>query len=509
MRGAVIDIGSHSIKLIIGETRGERMEILESLKSIVPIANDTFQKGRVSSETVNQAVTVLEKYRRVLADYEVTDVRVIATTAVREAENRDVFTDMIKRRTGLETEVLTVGDIIYYIDAYLSQELAESYPVHEKNLLIAEIGSGSLDISVVRRGMILAHAGLPLGTLRLRKLMNDLDEGLQETVATVREHVANEFASLGRYLPPGDVDDVLLIDENFSGHLPALLSRKKGDSRLSTVTKDEAGEILAQVMEKTPPELSRAARMPQELAESAVPFGILLAMFFTLTRNESLSIVDISLAEAVLGNMLLSVSISRKYGRTNQLISVAEAVCEKYRADPAHARQVARLAEAIFAGVREECGLKRDALLYLVLAAYLHDIGTFVQNRSHHKHSEYLISSMNLTRLHEEEVKVIACVSRYHRRAFPSENHPLFNSLAPERRILVQKLSAILRIANALDRSHRQKVGELTVKVDARGGISLVVRAAENLGLERADFAEKKALFEEITGSRVTLSVTT
>ena len=123
MAAGVIDIGSNSIKLLIGEPTDGDIMILESLKNIVPIGRATFLKGYILQELINLTVNVLERYKKVLQEYGVNQVFVIATTAVREATNRNIFVDTVRRKTGLEIEVLNVGDIVYYIDAYISHKL--------------------------------------------------------------------------------------------------------------------------------------------------------------------------------------------------------------------------------------------------------------------------------------------------------------------------------------------------------------------------------------------------
>ena len=131
----------------------------------------------------------------------------------------------------------------------------------------------------------------------------------------------------------------------------------------------------------------------------------------------------------------------------------------------------------------------------------------FISNRAHHKHSEYLISGLNLFRLTNEEVKLIACTGRYHRKGTPSENHLLYNSLPKDKQMLVQKLSSLLRIANALDRSHRQKVKKLEVKFSRSQDIILTATVTGNFLLEKVDFMEKKNMFEDISGYKINLKI--
>lgn len=217
--------------------------------------------------------------------------------------------------------------------------------------------------------------------------------------------------------------------------------------------------------------------------------------------------LETSLSEAVMANMIFKLENIQENNKTNQLISVAQNLCGKYKLDLNHSRHVAELAESLFNQLKDSLGLKDEDLIYLTLAAYLHDIGMFVNNRTHHKHSEYIISSLNLFRLTEDEMNMIAAIARYHRKGTPSAAHLLYNTLASDSQILVQKLSALLRIANALDRSHKQKIKKIEVVSSAKGDVNIIAHSSDNLLLERAFFKDKKELFEEITGNRVTLTV--
>jgi len=507
MRVGVIDIGSRSIKLIIGETSGEGISILESLKNVVPIANDTFTKNRISQETINQTVNFLNKYKELLKEYEVSELKVIATTAVREANNRDIFCDFILRKTGLTVDILTVGDIVYYIDAYLSYKLKENYPIHSKNLLIAELGSASLDISIMEQGFTLMNTGLPLGILRLKQLMSSLNGNMEQVFEGVTEYIENEFNYFENFLPKITIDDIILIDENYSSFLQNILKTKRYSEKFFQITSEESQQILKNLADKNPREIIRDFKIPVETADTITAYAIILNIFFTLTTNNRIYILETSLAEAVLANILLELELSKKYNKTNQLISIAKNTCVKFKADLKHAECVAEISEMLFSGLREQLGLKKDCLILLLLAAWMHDIGMFIHNRSHHKHTEYIINSLNLSRINAEEIKMIACIGRYHRKALPNETHLLYNSLPQDKQLTVQKLSSLLRIANSLDRSHKQKIKKVEIKVNPKQDILLQVSGEGSLILESEDFQNKKNFFEEITGNKISLSL--
>lgn len=480
--------------------------ILESLKNVVPIGRATFLKGYISQELINLTINTLEKYKKALSGYGITQVFVIGTTAVREASNRTMFVDTVRRKTGFEIEVLSVGDIVYYIDAYISHKLKDSYPVHNKNLLIAEMGAGSLDISLLKKGFSLMNTGLALGALRFRQLIGRIDGSREELAEAVQEYIENEFHYLKSRLPRVHVDDIFLIDEN-QEYLHAILPNKKVSTDFFQFNVDEVESVIAELATKTSEEVARDYDVPRENADALLPYMIILKQFFDLTGIPHVYILETSLAEAVLGNKVLGFELSRKYNKANQLLSVAHSIAEQYNVDIGHAKQVSQLSRTLFNGLKRQLGLDDSEELYLVLAAYLHDIGKYISNRAHHKHTEYIISAINLFRLTDEEIKIIAAVARYHRRGDPAKSHLVYNSLAEEKQIVVQKLASLLRMANALDHSHRQKAIGLRILSAEASEILLQVDTRDNFLLEKNDLMEKKELFERITGSQVRLVI--
>lgn len=509
MRAAIIDVGSSSIKLVVGELHNDDIKIIETLKNAIPIGRHTFLKGKIPQGIINQTIGVLERYKQTLHELDVKDYTVIATTAVREARNRDIFLDAVFRKTGFKVDVLNVGDVVYYIDSFLSHssKIKKAYPIREKNLLIGELGAGSLDISVMEKGNTLMNIGFPIGTLRLAQFMAGLDGSMEEIYDAVEEYIAHEIKYLQQMSPKLNVDDVILIDENYSVFLQNILPNKRRDSNFFQFKKSESDEFLARLRERSAPEIAHDYKIPIESSETIVGYAAILNSLFKLTNKENIYILETSLSEAILANVLDKYETVDKNNKLDQLVSVATYLCRKFNMDLKHMSHVAELSKTLFNELKESLGLHENDLQYLILAAYLHDIGMFVNNRAHHKHTEYIINSLNLFRLTEEEIKIIAAVARYHRKSSPMATHLIYNSLSSPQQILVQKLSAVLRIANALDRSHRQKVKRLEIKFSKTQDIHLIVYTHESFLLEKSNFMEKKGFFEEITGNRLVLTV--
>lgn len=505
MRVAIIDVGSNSTKLIIGERVNDDIHVLESVKNVIGIGRSTFYKGRISQDIFNEIIEILEKYKNLISQYDVDQTKVIATTAVREAKNRDVFLDTIQRKTGLDIEVLSVGDVVYFIDAFLSYKLKKKYPINEKNLLIAELGAGSLDISILEKGFALYSIGVPVGTLRLKQFKSRIDGSQREIYDTLSEYVDNEFENLKKILSEVKIDDIVLIDESYSTVLRKVLPDNNRDEGFFMFHSREAKQLLSKLTGKNLDDLSEAHKIPTDISDTMDGYSIIMNKLFKLIRKRSMYILETSLVEALLANIIFGLDIAEKYNKANQLESVAKFICLKYKSDLKHTKQVAFLCKELFGHLKGLLGLKADDLLYLQLAAYLHNIGLLINNRAHHKHTEYIINSTSFFRLTPLEVKCIACIARYHRKAHPQKTHYLYGSLALEDQLRVQKLAAILRMANALDSSHKQKIKKIDVVFNKKGMISLVAYTTGNLTLENMILSERKELFEEISGNKIYL----
>ena len=304
MRAAVIDIGSSSIKLLIAQSHGDDVKIIESLKNIIPLGKHVFLKGRIPQTIINQTAAVLQKYKDTLKEYDVENVMVIATTAVRESRNRDIFLDTVLRKTGFKIDVLNAGDVVYYIDYFLSHKLKKTYPVDKKNLLIAELGAGSLDISVMEKGLTLMNIGFPIGTLRLSQFMESLDGSLQEVHEATEEYIENEVFFLKKNNANLNIDDIILIDENYSVFIQNVLPNKRRESDFFKFKASEAQELLTRLKQMNVEEIANTYNVPADIAATITGFAIILNTLFKFNENEYIYILEASLSEAILAHLL-------------------------------------------------------------------------------------------------------------------------------------------------------------------------------------------------------------
>ncbi len=264
-----------------------------------------------------------------------------------------------------------------------------------------------------------------------------------------------------------------------------------------SVTVDELSALLKQIENSSTEEIVREWRVSYADAELIAPA---LSIAISAARAVSIKSVYISslsfchglLEEAVDGT--LWTNTMRKH-----VLRVARATGRKYQHDVNHAEQVAKLSLQLFDLLQEEHGCTQRHRLILEVAALLHDIGAFVSANSHHIHTMYLIRNTEFAGLSSEEIELIAVVARYHRKSMPKASHPEYAALSPEDRLVVSKLAAILRVADALDRVHDQSLGKIKFKLSETSLVCIPSRRVAT-SAEQVALSEKGDLFEVMYG---------
>jgi exopolyphosphatase/guanosine-5'-triphosphate,3'-diphosphate pyrophosphatase len=239
-------------------------------------------------------------------------------------------------------------------------------------------------------------------------------------------------------------------------------------------------------------------------AETIAPALLTYLQLLKETQAQELIVSGASIRAGIFQDLAPAEQGKRMKRLTHQILSAARSLGRKYQYDERHAERVRELACLLFDELKSEQRMTDTHRLYLEVAALLHDIGLFVSSRGHHKHSYYLISSSELFGLRQRELEIIANVARYHRRGLPQRSHTSFVSLERDERMIVSKLGAILRVANALDKEHLQKVTDL--KITREGDqVVLIAQNISDLTMERAALASRSDFFTEIFGKKMIL----
>jgi exopolyphosphatase/guanosine-5'-triphosphate,3'-diphosphate pyrophosphatase len=273
---------------------------------------------------------------------------------------------------------------------------------------------------------------------------------------------------------------------------------------LTAVGRKGFEKFLRKTSGHTPAELARIHGIPFADAETLVPALLVYNDLWQAVRAEEMLVSQVSMRDGLLLDLTQPLKAEESESLRSSMLQSAKGIGEKYRYDAAHAAHVAELSSRIFEALRSEHHLTDHDLLLLQVAAILHDVGTYVSSSSHHKHSGYLISNSEVFGLRRGDLAIVAQVARYHRRSPPKRTHLEYMGLAREKRMVVSKLAAILRVADALDRGHAQQVRQLRLERDPNELI-IYVAGVPDLTLERRALAGKADLFEDVYGLKVRL----
>ena len=499
---AVIDIGATAIRMRIAEigTNGD-VRALESLQHGVHLGKDTFTTGRIQTATVEQCVRILKGFRRLMTEYGVTQVRAVATSAVREADNRDQFLDRLYMATEINVEAIEGAEENRLTYIAIQEALKKEACLKKGNALIVDLGGGSTELLLVQDGRVTFANSYRLGSLRIYETLEAYRAPANRIRAVLDKHIGRTVEQLHRSVPVKRAESLVAVsgDAQFAA---SLLSPAWANKRMDALEFKPFAALAEKIAVISIDDLVRQYRIPYQEAETLGPALLAYVQVARAFEVKNILVPKANLRDGLLEEMAAVGAWTEEFA--TQAVQSAASLAEKYQADRRHAEHVASLCVQLFRELQPEHQLDNRYELLLRISALLHEIGGFVSDRSHHKHSMYLILNSDLFGLSRKDTRLIALVARYHRRASPRPYHEEFQSLDRESRIAVAKMAAILRVADALERSHLQQLREMSFTRE-KGQFVITIRGAQDLTLERLALKEKGKMFEEVYGTPVVL----
>ncbi len=494
---AVLDMGASAIRLVVSELGADRqVRTIDEASRGVLLGRDTFSAGAIRARTIDTALTALTGFRRILDRYEVSRIRAVATSAVREARNVDLFLDRIERRTGIAFEIIDEAEESRLTFLAVRQALLNRPPPEADWTLLAEVGGGSTGLTLLHGGQPTRSAVYELGGIRLRQQLSLHQLAHDVQLSLLKRSIANIVSEITLDFPLERISHMVAI----GGDVRFVAAQVLPDSgeAVREIPRDAFLAFCDQVERLDDEQLVDRLRLPPVEAETLVPALLVYRSLFSQTAAQHLVVLDASLRTGVLLD-LLEPEQSAAGDFEAQVLASAEALGHKHRFDREHGEHVAELAIRLFDALREDHGLGVRERLMLRVAALLHDIGVFINVRAHHKHSQYVISASQIFGLSNEETAIVGNIARYHRRGVPQNSHLPYVALDRQDRVVVNKLAAILRLANALDAEHLQKVTALRIARHDRRYV-LDIDGNGDLTMELLATSARADLFAEVFG---------
>jgi exopolyphosphatase/guanosine-5'-triphosphate,3'-diphosphate pyrophosphatase len=496
-RYAAIDIGSNSIRMEAAEVLpGQPPRILASDREVTRLGESVFRTGSVSEEAMQATCLVLQRMAEKYRKLDLMGVRAVATSAIRDTRNQKQFIERVSLAAGTHVEIISGREEARLI--HLGVE--SSWPQNGKSVLILDIGGGSAEIIAAEHGELRDAFSKPLGAVRLRENFLKQDPPSPQHLHQMHEYIQQKLDGAVHKLGHGKWDRVIGTSATVAAVAGAVarVPRSQRDEidrlRISSTQVRELYEKLAG--------MSLAARrkvtgIGPRRAEIIVPG---LAVLHDFLREFDLrafyysraGVRDGIIADLAVRNVGSELSrLSRDQRR--EVVNMGR----RYGVAVDHARKVADISNLLFVALEPLHELPRAQGKLLEAAAYLHDVGHFVSDASHHKHSWYVVSNSDLAGFTERERLLIAALCRYHRKSLPSPEHSAYQLLTPDERRALLLMIPILRLSDNLDRSHDQRIRSIDCRV-RDGHVVLQVRAQGDIDLEQWAAERAATAFEQV-----------
>ena len=506
MRVAAIDVGTNSVHLLITD--------VEPTGSITPVAHERVQvelgsgglaSGRLTQEAMDRGVRALTEFRKVIDGLKVDRVVATATSAVREAQNGDDFVAEVRRQTGIHIKVISGVDEARLIYRGLRSELDFS----QGEVALLDLGGGSLELSRCDQTGVLEAHSFPLGHLRMSEQFVESNPPTRAELKGIRKHTQSSLEGLGGGLA------------HFAARLVGTGGSVRTLARMATMLRgqpepphaqglllyrDDLDALLERFTELEASRLIELDGMDPKRRRTIPAAAAVLRQTMKVLGFHELITSDRSLRDGLLASWIqehapeLRLSLTVESPRMRAVLRTME----RFDAEVAHCEKVRDFALAIYDGIHID-GMGTHARALLEYSALLHDIGHYIAARDHHKHGQYLIRNSRMRGFTAPEIAVISSVVRYHR-GRPKPSNAQFRALPRTAQRLVEVLSAILRMADALDRSHNQAVDRIEV-TEVGGSVTIRAHAKAEAHIERWAAERRQSRLSNVLDRPVTVVV--
>lgn len=497
---AAIDVGSNSVRMSIVEICSDGSSVLlEDVHQPNNIGSDTFGNGRISADGIRRTCEILNGFGRLMKDYRVKIYKAVATSGLREADNRDYIIEQIRLYSGINVEIINVVQERFYVYKALRNHSDSRGEIDLTGTMMVNITSGGVEVTIYDEDGLKFTEYLKLGPLRLREILGDLENAtlsfpkvMEEFIESkifvlkskIRSIAIKKFIGLG-----GELGTIRKLYELEEGFFP----REKVESLYQKLRMLNTEQIM---------EHYHIGYSPAELL---LPSTLIFKCFLNLTEANGIYAPEISLRQGIVYD--LAEELFEMYGKRNSLHDVISSVwyiAEKYGVDKTHAAHIEKIALTLFQKTWKWHHLGEKEKLYLQVAAILHDSGNYVSFSEHGTQSYNIIRSQNIMGFSDRDLEIIANIARYHTSKIPTYGDPNYFALRHKEKIVVSKLSAILKIAESMDSSHSQKIESFDLN-SSNDILYMKLYSQKDIILEKWDIMNNVEFFQEVMGIEIKL----
>ena len=492
---AAIDVGSYELGMKIFEFSGKgNMKVIDHVRHRIPLGTDTYHNGKISAERMDELCRVLSEYGKIMKGYGVSDYKAYGTSAIRETENTSIILEQIRMRTGLDISVISNSEQRFLHCKAVASKGSAFDELIARGTAIADLGGGSIQISLFDEGRLITTQNIRLGILRLQDMLGTLQPRTKDYAQVLNELIDNQLYFFKRhYLKGREIENLILIDDYIS---PAM-AKLSPDTKLVTAQKFK--DAASAVNKISPVELSKRFAIPEESAGLLQPACALVNRILKVTKAENIWCPGVDLSDGIAYEYAEREKLFKNpHDFENDILSAASVLSKRYNGNTDRNKLVEEIALQVFDGTKKLHNLSRRDRLLIRIAAILGDCGRYMSIEAAAECGYNIIMNNEMIGLSHTEREIVANIVRYNKLPFQYFNDFTRGAgVDHDTYLRIAKLSAIFRVADGVCRCYRPKINAVKLSLKPQE-LVISIDCTESIALEQGFFARKSSLFEEV-----------
>lgn len=494
---AAIDVGSYALELKIFEISGNGgIREIDSVRAQLDLGTDSYTSGKLSHEKMDDLCRILKDFANIMKQYKVDAYKAYGTSAIREIKNMMIVLDQVEQRTGIHIDTISNSEQRFLDYKSLACKEPALEEIFEKETAIVDIGGGSIQLSLFENGTLVATQNMKLGVLRLRESLSHINARTNQTEELIDELISSQIAVFKKlYLKDRNIKNLIVIDD----YLSEIVDRKLEGTEGRVFDIPTANQMMELMRTHSNRDLASILDVTEYNVFIAFISFVLVNRICKVTNAERIYVPDVTLCDGM----------AYEYGEEHKLITVkhdfeqdiiacAKNISKRYMGSKKRSETLEQITLNIFDSMKKIHGLDKRARLLLRLSALLHDCGKYISLANLGECSYNIIMSTEIIGLSHAEREIVANVVKYNHLEFDYyESMSNKTGLSKEDYLIIAKLTAILKIANGLDRSHKQKFKDVRITLKDQELI-ITVDTPIDITLEKGLFTHRADFFTEV-----------
>lgn len=494
---AAIDVGSFELTMKIFEFSGKNnMREIDCVSRRLDLGADTYSNGKISKEKLDELCRTLKEFSDIMRSYKVEAYKAYGTSAIRETENTTIVQDQIAQRTGIRVEILSNSEQ-RFLDYKSVASKGESFRrIIEEKTAILDIGGGSIQLSLFDNDTLVSTQNLRLGVLRIQEFLNRYASRTSRIENTIHEMAMAQLNTYKKlYLKDREIQNLIVIDDYISPCLARLTGKDKDKSVIGT---EDFNAFASKLRESNTAQSARTLGIAEERMPLVFISAVLVSRIAELMGAQHIWVPGVTLCDGIAYEYAEKIKMFQgEHDFEQDIIACAMNISKRYMGSRKRSETLESISTTIYDSMKKVHGLGKRERLYLRLASILHDCGKYISMVNIGETSYQIVMATEIIGLSHTEREIVANVVRFNHSRFVYYGQQITNSLDRESYMIVAKLTAILRLASGLDRSHKQKFKGLKA-VLKDNQLILTIDTQEDITLEKGFFEDREEFFQEV-----------